>query len=514
MKSIFRLILLALFVFTSGISHAAYESRFDAINYDPAIDGGNYLTVYGSRNLKAWQGTLGFEFDYANRPLEFRATGGANGRQSVLDHTYIVNLFGALGFTDWFEAGINIPLVAYNRFFTDNVAASPDHGGGMGDILMLAKFRILDIEEHKVGFAVATTLSLPTGDIVRYNGNGHIMGGLKLIFDARLHERLELALNIGGVMRDDVTRNFTFAGGAVSSVRVDDLFTYGLGANIKFGKNWEGIVETQGSTVIRNFFSNTNTTSLEAGGAVRYYFGQSGFSVDVGGAAGLIEGIGTPRFRANVGLTWKAQPKECPECAPDPRIQGNKIVLWGKIFYDTAKATIKPISYPVLDDVVDVLNKHPEITLVEVQGHTDFRGSDSYNQKLSQRRAQSAMQYLINKGISPSRLTARGYGEAKPIATNKTVEGMSQNRRTEFIILNSGGNYVTPPNPAEINATPTVSQQTYAPQTTQTAVVAETVTTETVSQPVTTTASANGNTAVNPNRPVTDSGMPNYSGDI
>jgi hypothetical protein len=273
-------------------------------------------------------------------------------------------------------------------------------------------------------------VTLPTGDVVRYTGNGNVTGGATIAFDARLHERFEMGLNLGYVMRDDVTRN---------GVRVDDQFTFGLAANIKFAKNWEGIIESHGQTVVRNFFQFASSTPIEAGGGIRYYFGDSGFAIDFGGAAGLTEGVGSSRFRGYGGLRWTSPgPKACPECAPDPRIVNNKIVLLGKIFFDTAKATIKTESYPVLDDVVDVLNKNSHVTLVEIQGHTDHRGSNAYNLRLSQRRANSTMNYLISKGVSSTRLIAKGYGESAPIAPNSTPEGMSQNRRTEFVILSQG----------------------------------------------------------------------------
>ena len=226
---------------------------------------------------------------------------------------------------------------------------------------------------------------------------------------------------------------------------------------------------------------------------MRYFFGDSGFALGWGGTAGLIEGVGTPRFRGYVGLTWTApETQACPPCAPDPRIKDNKIVIWGKIFFDTAKATIKPVSYPVLDDVVDVLRTHPEIRLVEVQGHCDWRGSDSYNLGLSQRRTESVRQYLINAGIDGNRLRAVGYGESQPIASNDTVEGMSQNRRVEFVIIESSAGYTTTPNSSDssrntyapiheirngvtVGATPQAVSQVQAPEASPVAVIPEPV---------------------------------------
>ncbi len=428
-----RIVLLLSFSFLfSHPSFAALKSQFDIIDFKPATDNSNYFTVYGSQTLKAWQGTLGFYFDYANRPLQFIATGSATGRQSVVDQLFVGNMVGAIGFTDWFEAGIDIPVVFYNDFFKDDASAAADPGGGMGDLIVDLKFRIVNIEKHKIGFSILPFFTLPSGDTTRFTGNGGVTGGMLLITDFQLHPRFSISLDLGGTVRDSITRN---------AVRMDDEFNYGGGANFKVTKNFELIGELFGTTPIRDFFQFNNSSPMEAGGGIRYYFGDSGFLVDLGANGGVFDGVGAPRYRGYAGLKWVSPiSAECPACPPpapppDPRIQGGKIVLWGKIYYDTDKSTIKPISYPVLDDVVDVMQKNPQLKLVEVQGHCDIRGGDAYNMKLSQARAKSAMDYLISKGIDASRLTPKGYGWHQPVADNKTKEGMSQNRRTEFVIL-------------------------------------------------------------------------------
>jgi len=113
---------------------------------------------------------------------------------------------------------------------------------------------------------------------------------------------------------------------------------------------------------------------------------------------------------------------------------GAKITLKG-VFFETNKATLKPESHVTLDDAAKILKDNPKIT-VEIQGHTDNVGSDEYNQTLSQRRAQSVVDYLVKiHGIEVNRLTAMGYGESKPIASNDTPEGRSLNRRVEFVVL-------------------------------------------------------------------------------
>lgn len=112
---------------------------------------------------------------------------------------------------------------------------------------------------------------------------------------------------------------------------------------------------------------------------------------------------------------------------------GKKIIL-NNIFYDFDKANLRMESISELTRVLEVLNEMPALK-IEVSSHTDSRGSDEYNLKLSQSRAQSVVDYIISKGISQSRVSAKGYGKAQPVATNETEEGRQQNRRTEFRIL-------------------------------------------------------------------------------
>lgn len=101
------------------------------------------------------------------------------------------------------------------------------------------------------------------------------------------------------------------------------------------------------------------------------------------------------------------------------------------ILFDTGKSTIKPQSEPVLNNIADILDDYPNVAF-RIEGHTDSVGSESFNKKLSQDRAQSVMNYLIDKGIPSERMTAVGYGEERPLADNSTSEGRRSNRRVEI----------------------------------------------------------------------------------
>ncbi|MBA4850307.1 OmpA family protein [Emticicia sp. BO119] len=104
------------------------------------------------------------------------------------------------------------------------------------------------------------------------------------------------------------------------------------------------------------------------------------------------------------------------------------------IFFEYAKATLRPDSYPELDRIVDTMKENPNL-VIEIQGHTDNVGSNESNMKLSQDRAEAVRKYLLSKKIQAARVTSVGYGETKPIATNDTEEGKAQNRRVQLAIV-------------------------------------------------------------------------------
>jgi OmpA-OmpF porin, OOP family len=154
-----------------------------------------------------------------------------------------------------------------------------------------------------------------------------------------------------------------------------------------------------------------------------------------------VDGDGVPDVK-------DACPREPGQPSPDPkqngcpqfirRIEGsNEIQILKKIEFDTGKATIKPVSFPILDEVYRLLKASPQIKKVSIEGHTDSRGARDMNMKLSDDRAHSVMNYLVEKGIDKSRLSAQGFGPEKPLESNDTDAGRQKNRRVEFHIQES-----------------------------------------------------------------------------
>ncbi len=104
------------------------------------------------------------------------------------------------------------------------------------------------------------------------------------------------------------------------------------------------------------------------------------------------------------------------------------------IYFDFNKTTLKSESFAELNKVVNFLDQNPTVE-IEIAGHTDSKGTDEYNVNLSQGRSQAVVDYLVSQGIGAARLTAKGYGESKPIDTNDTEDGRANNRRVEFTVL-------------------------------------------------------------------------------
>jgi outer membrane protein OmpA-like peptidoglycan-associated protein len=170
------------------------------------------------------------------------------------------------------------------------------------------------------------------------------------------------------------------------------------------------------------------------GGAVGAIIGKAAGNTALGAIIGAAVGGATG---AVIGHKMDKQAKEIQNKIPGATVErvgeGINVTFNEKILFGFDKSDLSAAAQSNLDKLASVLKEYPD-TDIEIQGHTDSKGTDDYNMKLSERRANTVADYLRSKGISSSRITTKGFGKTAPIASNDTEEGRAQNRRVAFLI--------------------------------------------------------------------------------
>jgi outer membrane protein OmpA-like peptidoglycan-associated protein len=171
-----------------------------------------------------------------------------------------------------------------------------------------------------------------------------------------------------------------------------------------------------------------------AGGAMGAVIGRASGNTALGAIIGATVGGATG---AIIGHQMDKQAEEIKNTVPDAKVErvGEGIVVEfsSKVLFAFDKSNLSEDAKTNLNKLVTVLNNYAD-TNIEVQGHTDSKGSEAYNQTLSEQRANAVSGYLANKGITSSRITIKGFGETLPKYDNESAAGRTQNRRVEFLI--------------------------------------------------------------------------------
>jgi outer membrane protein OmpA-like peptidoglycan-associated protein len=170
------------------------------------------------------------------------------------------------------------------------------------------------------------------------------------------------------------------------------------------------------------------------GGAVGAVIGKAAGNTALGAIIGATVGGVTG---AVIGRKMDKQAKEIENKVPGAKVErvgeGINVEFSEKILFGFDRSDLSAGASTNLNKLVEVLKAYPD-TDIEIQGHTDSKGADDYNMKLSERRASAVANYLRGKGVATGRVRIKGYGETAPVASNDTEDGRAQNRRVNFLI--------------------------------------------------------------------------------
>ncbi len=468
--------------------------------FRPAPGAADYVTVYGTGIAPHMDWSAGTFFNYADYPMYVPGGRGVN-YQAQLD------VAGTIGLYDIAEVGLTIPWTMRQRDADLDPGADADHLAqtALNDFRVTSKFQILDLSEYPVGVAAVAGVSLPLGNDNALGGDGGFGGEVSAVGEYVFYETIRASANLGFRYRPGERR--------VQDNVLGNELTWGVGVHSPFiTDNLDVVGEIYGSVAVQprpDHLSGISEGEVPAEllGALRYGV-LDDWSISAGMTAGLTDGVGTPNWRAFLGIDgkwatggwWRVDYRnpqfevqtdpcegwdpdetvrrlrfdpveDCPDDTepispheraaelddpvdtgwepdqPEPTaeeledregdalIDQGAILIRENITFETGSAEIRGESHDILDDVATLIQRRDEIGLLRVEGHTDSVGNAQMNLELSEDRAESVRQYLIEAGVQPELLESVGYGESKPVADNDTAEGRAQNRRVEFHIM-------------------------------------------------------------------------------
>jgi len=458
--------------------------------FRPAVDSQGLVTVNAAQTLPHLGWSIGLVGDYAFDPLVLRSAVAAY----RVEHLVTMQLQAALGLFGGdrfrnrlhgvaFQLGVTVPVHVLAG------ARSPDDhhfsAQSIGDVGLSLKTRLLEDGHRRVGLGLLLAVDLPSDRGAALLGEGQTTFRPSVIADKQLG-RVQLALNVGALVRSG---HHTFTDTTTSLSRMaGTTLTYSLGISVAVVRQRLALVgEVFGS---HDFYAGVAGNPVEVALAAKVYLATSSY-FEIGAAAGALPGriadgstmTGLPTARTFVGFVFEphlvgrssGEVEEAPVRRPPPpappvadadaeapereidtdtpipdepkpvRVVRTKgaFKTFEKVYFRTASAEILPRSFPLLDDVAKLLVDNPDVKRLEIAGHADERGDDAYNLRLTEARAQSVRRYLVERGIAPQRLVARGYGETQPAQDPRTLGDCvehgaycwEKNRRVEFRIL-------------------------------------------------------------------------------
>jgi outer membrane protein OmpA-like peptidoglycan-associated protein len=459
-------------VFVCAATTAAAAQSAGNLNLDefrPAIDANGYLTVNGSTTLGDKEVSFGLgSLDWGRHLLSFQSGPQTYSVNNMVSAT-LVGAFGLeLGRVP-LELATSLPLSIMN-------GANNLSGQGVGDLGFHLKTRFARV--GGVGFGAIASVYLPTATKNSFFGESGVTPQFVGVIDRSFGAEQRLRISANGGIRLRPTATFTDSMMTMGTITTSTEVPFGLAAAYAVvPRKFELVAEMYGAIPIG---PHQNYQSLEALGGVKLYLAKNSY-LSIGAGRGLATSMaGSPDFRGVIGIVFEpsrgdrgrahvvddntivtAEPPPPPRDSDNDKIDDpnklcnvqvqidcpdrqlaveteGEIVTLKTIEFEYDSAVIKPVSYPIVDAVAATILRNSDITLIEVGGHTDERGSAAYNLDLSKRRAAAVKKYLVGKGVAPERLDSHGYGLTVPLDPRHVEEAWQKNRRVEFVIKKRG----------------------------------------------------------------------------
>lgn len=452
-------------------SFAQSRTGFAVDRFEPAEHGTRQFVV-DSLDLRPGTAAAGATLDYAYKPLVLYDASGAE-RFALVRHQAFVHLGGAIVVAQRLRLALDAPVALYQDGEAATVSGerlSAATAPAFGDVRLAADVRLLGngTGEHGDAFALAAGVRawLPTGLRSQFTGDGSARIAPQVLAAGALGPFL-WAARTALVYR---SRDDAYAGRTLGS----ELF-FAVGA----------FVRTHDERLVIG--PELSAASAFTGGAkflgshetpVEWLFGAHcdvvrNLRIGAGFGGGLGHGYGAPLVRGLLSMAWVTSPPPPPrtkdedredrtpwegyggngnesdngsggggQVAPRPPlavVTEDEIHIADEIPFAVDSADLVSPSDEILSAVKRVLDEHPELRRIRIEGHTDSTGDPAYNDDLSARRALAVFTWLTSHGIDPERLESVGRGSKEPLDTNETVTGRAKNRRVVFKILEREG---------------------------------------------------------------------------
>lgn len=429
MKYVRTIILFVIAIATALFSATPLAIAYNAQQFRTNVGPLGTFSLRGSQPGPSGEMQVGISANYGKDPLVLRNQTSNSIRFPIVDHIFTSSFNAQAAFHERLGLSVDVPVTFTHHIPSDGTGLTESSDFRVGDIRVEGLVSLVRPEDASgFGLGIIPFVEIPSGNAPRFTGDAKVAFGGILSLDAQVG-RFYTVANIGYRQRANEDIQVI---GFPELLNINDEVTYGLGMAVNVvPKHLDIVAEVQGASKAKKFFNNREVSPLEAMGGIRAKWLDEKLVLTAGVGGALVRGHGAAQVRGLTGLSYRFGVKS-NKVAHEPRLV-RTIVLYD-VHFLTDKFTLTEQGRAVLHKNIANLQANPNLTL-QIEGHADARGTDQYNQRLSENRANSVFKYFVSAGLSPVRMSTVGYGESRPRAPNDSAINLAKNRRVEIHIM-------------------------------------------------------------------------------